>query len=78
MISEDVYMEDLVRDHPEAVAVLVRHGVVCIQCGEAERLPPGPVWGTLGEALDRAGIGDRVALMAEINVRRNVQESNLQ
>lgn len=49
MISLTMTMEDLVRRHPNAVPVLVRRRVVCIQCGE-------PVWGTLAEALQRAGI----------------------
>ena len=60
MITQDILMEDLVRDYPQVVPMLVRRGVVCIQCGE-------PVWGTLGEALQRAGIEDREFMMNELD-----------
>ncbi|HDH57101.1 MAG TPA: DUF1858 domain-containing protein [Bacteroidetes bacterium] len=60
MITKDTYIEELVQDHPETVAVLMKHGIICIQCGE-------PVWGTLGEALDRAGIEDKQGILADLN-----------
>lgn len=60
MISADILMEDLVRDYPQVVPILVRRGVVCIQCGE-------PVWGTLGESLQRAGIEDQDLMMNELD-----------
>jgi methionine synthase II (cobalamin-independent) len=60
VISPDTLMEDLVREHPQVVPILVRRGVVCIQCGE-------PVWGTLGEALQRAGIIDQDSMMTELD-----------
>ena len=53
-------MEDLVRDYPQVVPMLVRRGVVCIQCGE-------PVWGTLGEALQRAEIEDQDFMLKELD-----------
>jgi len=53
-------MEDLVRDYPQVVPMLVRRGVVCIQCGE-------PVWGTLWEALQRAGIEDQDFMLKELD-----------
>lgn len=61
-ITQNTYMEDLINDFPAVIPILVRYGVVCIECGE-------PVWGTLGEALDRAGIKqieDRQTLLAEL------------
>ncbi|TKJ41097.1 DUF1858 domain-containing protein [candidate division LCP-89 bacterium B3_LCP] len=60
VIDKDIYVEDLVKDHPQTVPVLTRYGVICIQCGE-------PVWGTLGEAIERAGIDDKSDLMEELN-----------
>jgi methionine synthase II (cobalamin-independent) len=60
VISADILMEDLVRDYPQVVPILVRRGVVCIQCGE-------PVWGTLGESLQRAGIEDQDLMMNELD-----------
>ena len=59
-ISKDTYIEDLVREHPEVVNVLMKHNVVCIKCGE-------PVWGTLGETLDRAGKENQDEIVEELN-----------
>ena len=50
MIDKDIYIEDLVRDHPEVVVPLANYGIVCIACGE-------PVWGTLGELMDKKSMG---------------------
>ena len=60
MITPDILMEDLVSDYPQVVPLLVRRGVVCIQCGE-------PVWGTLGEAIERAGLEDREFMLNELD-----------
>jgi len=60
MITRDTYVEDMVRDYPQTVSILMRRGVVCIKCGE-------PVWGTLGETLDRAGKTDQDAIIEELN-----------
>ena len=64
VITKDTYIEDLVQEHPETVAVLMKHGIICIQCGE-------PIWGTLGEALDRAGIKEQDMILAELNEALN-------
>jgi hybrid cluster-associated redox disulfide protein len=48
-ITEDMYVEDIVEKYPEAVGVLTRLGVICIQCG-------APIWGTLKEAVELAGL----------------------
>jgi hypothetical protein len=61
-ITQNSLIEDLVTDFPTVIPILVRYGVVCLECGE-------PVWGTLGEALDRAGIKkieDRQTILAEL------------
>lgn len=44
MIDGSIYIEDLVKDHPEVISPLAELGVVCIECGE-------PVWGTLEELV---------------------------
>ncbi len=59
MITRDMYIEDMVRDYPQTVSILTKRGVICIQCGE-------PIWGTLGEALDRAGIKNHQELINEL------------
>jgi hypothetical protein len=59
-ITKGTYIEDLVRESPRAVNVLMKHNVVCIKCGE-------PVWGTLGETLDRAGMKNQDEIVEELN-----------
>ena len=49
IITEDMYVEDIVEKYPEAVGTLTRLGVICIQCG-------APIWGTLKEAVEAAGL----------------------
>jgi hypothetical protein len=58
-VEPDMTIENLVRRRPEAVAVLRRFGIVCIQCGE-------PVWGTLREAAAEKGIRDLSEVMAAL------------
>ena len=48
-ITADMNVEDIVDKYPEVVKVLIKLGVVCIQCG-------APVWGTLKEAVEVAGM----------------------
>jgi iron-sulfur cluster repair protein YtfE (RIC family) len=59
IITADTTIEELVRRFPRASALLRRHGIVCIQCGE-------PVWGTLGEVAAEKGIVDLEPLIAEL------------
>jgi len=49
MIDKNIYIEDLVRDHPEVISPLAEMGIICIACGE-------PVWGTLGELVNSKGL----------------------
>lgn len=50
-IDENVRIEDLVEELPEAVRILAERGIVCIRCGE-------PYWGTLKELAAEKGITD--------------------
>jgi hypothetical protein len=52
-VDADVYVEDLVAEHPRAVGFLAERGVLCIRCGE-------PYWGTLRELAATKGLGDRI------------------
>ena len=45
MIDGSIYIEDLVKEHPEVISPLAEMEVVCIACGE-------PVWGTLEELVN--------------------------
>jgi len=49
MIDKNIYIEDLVRDHPEVISPLAEMGIICIACGE-------PVWGTSGELVNSKGL----------------------
>ncbi|MGD9344946.1 MAG: DUF1858 domain-containing protein [Candidatus Aminicenantes bacterium] len=63
----DTQVEDLAFKYPKSVGFLTRHGIRCIRCGE-------PVWGTLGELLEEAGIEDPETLVAELNLYLQNQE----
>ncbi|HHL72271.1 MAG TPA: DUF1858 domain-containing protein [Bacteroidetes bacterium] len=62
MITKEIYIEDLIKEVPGAVAFLMERGIKCIACGE-------PIWGTLEDAAKEKGFSD-----AEID--RIVQELN--
>ena len=48
-VTLEMYIEDLVKEFPDAVGFLTRNGIRCIRCGE-------PVWKTLGKLLRDDGI----------------------
>ena len=54
-----MYVEDMVEKYPEAVKMLTSLGVICIQCG-------APIWGTLREAVEAAGL-DVKKVLNEVN-----------
>ncbi|MCX6641199.1 MAG: DUF1858 domain-containing protein [bacterium] len=60
MITSSTYVEDLVRDYPQTVTVMMKYGVICIQCGE-------PIWGTVGEALERKNITNAAEVLSALN-----------
>ncbi|MCK9211975.1 MAG: DUF1858 domain-containing protein [Ignavibacteriaceae bacterium] len=47
-IIKEIFIEDLVREFPEAVEYLMNHGIHCLLCGE-------PAWGTLETAAREKG-----------------------
>jgi len=60
MIDENIYIEDLVNEHPEVISPLAELGIVCIACGE-------PVWGTLEELVKSKGINDLNEILKKLN-----------
>ena len=62
-IEPDIAIEELLRQRPEASAILRRFGIVCIQCGE-------PVWGTLREVAAEKGIRDLTEVLAALAAAR--------
>ncbi len=60
MIDENIYIEDLVNEHPEVISPLAELGIVCIACGE-------PVWGTLEELVKSKVINDLNEILKKLN-----------
>jgi len=44
LISEEIQVEDLIGNYPDALKILLEFNLRCIICGE-------PVWGNLGELI---------------------------
>jgi hypothetical protein len=53
-------IEDLVEEYPELVVPLREYGIVCIACGE-------PVWGTLGELMDKKELKNQAEILEKMN-----------
>ena len=60
MIYGNIYIEDLVNEHPEVISPLAELGIVCIACGE-------PVWGTLEELVDKKGLINLDEILKKLN-----------
>lgn len=60
MITENMLIEDLVREYPELIRPLAEKGLVCVACGE-------PLWGTLGDLARARGVADLPGIIAELN-----------
>ncbi len=60
MIKRDMSIEDLVEQYPELIVPLRQYGVICIGCGE-------PVWGTLGELMDKKELNNQDDIIAKMN-----------
>jgi hypothetical protein len=59
-ITLETHVDELVGKYPKAAGWLVQHGVICVVCGE-------PFWGTLGELMERKGIGDPDKIVKNLN-----------
>lgn len=59
-IHAEMFVEELVNEYPKAVGILMEEGIVCIQCGE-------PVWGTLGDTIERKCIKDVDRIIEKLN-----------
>jgi iron-sulfur cluster repair protein YtfE (RIC family) len=65
-VDPDVTVEELVAREPRAAALLRRHGIVCLQCGE-------PVWGTLRELAAEKGIEDLRPILEDLRALSSPQ-----
>ena len=60
MITEDIFVEDLVREYPRLIRPLAEHNLVCIACGE-------PVWGNLKDLAQSRGVSNLDVIIQEMN-----------
>jgi len=60
MIDGNIYIEDLVNEHPEVISPLAELGIVCIACGE-------PAWGTLEELVNKKGLINLDEILEKLN-----------
>ncbi|MFO7890600.1 MAG: DUF1858 domain-containing protein [bacterium] len=61
-IDKKIWIEDLLKNFPQAQQFLSKKGIVCIMCGE-------PVWGTLEEQMEEKGFSKNKmdTLITELN-----------
>jgi hybrid cluster-associated redox disulfide protein len=53
-------IEEIVRENPELIKILMEYGLHCVSCGE-------PVWGTLAENTREKGISDLELIIKKLN-----------
>ncbi len=58
-INWDVTIEDLVNEYPKSVSILLKYGIKAMVCGE-------PIWGTLGEAVEKYRVKEKEKLLKEL------------
>jgi len=59
LISKQILLEDLVREYPQAVRLLMERGIRCLACGE-------PMWGTLeSAAVDKSFTAAEIDLIVD-------------
>jgi hypothetical protein len=51
MIQRTTLIEDLVRNIPDSVGMMMKNGIKCLACGE-------PVWGTIESTAKEKGLSD--------------------
>ena len=66
MIEGNIYIEDLVNEHPEVIAPLSELGIICIACGE-------PIWGTMEELVNKKGLNNLDEILEKLN---NIIDNN--
>ncbi len=61
-VTPDQWIEDILREYPDAQDFLSKNGIVCVMCGE-------PVWGSLDEQMDEKGFDEakKRELVASLN-----------
>jgi len=58
-ITRETTIEEVVLKFPQTVEIFFRHGIPAISCGS-------PLWGTIGENIERYGVTDPEKLLEEL------------
>lgn len=69
LITNNIEIEDLVRNFPFSVKYLMEHGIRCIACGE-------PIWGTLEEAAIEKGFNQQ-QIMVFVDEMNQINNSTI-
>ena len=59
-ITPESKVEEIVERYPKAVGWLVKHGIICVVCGE-------PFWGTLGELMEKKNIKNQGKILKDLD-----------
>ncbi len=59
-ITKNMTIEDVVKQYPKTVKVFMDFGIQAIVCGD-------PLWGTIEEEAERAGVKDIDELLKALN-----------
>ncbi|HEX05384.1 MAG TPA: hypothetical protein ENH10_09585 [Bacteroidetes bacterium] len=59
-ITAEMDLEDVASITPKAIRLLTERNIVCIACGT-------PLWKTVGEAIQDAGLDNVDVIVAEVN-----------
>jgi hypothetical protein len=59
-ITGKIAIEELIKDYPETIKVLMNYGVRALVCGESS-------WGTLEEVAAKSGVKDIDGLIKDLN-----------
>jgi hybrid cluster-associated redox disulfide protein len=59
-IEPHTTIEEIVREHPELIKILMDYGLQCVSCGE-------PLWGSLEENAREKGVKNLEVLIKKLN-----------
>jgi len=59
-ITQEITVEELMRQYPRTIKVLMNYGIRALVCGE-------PAWGTLREVAEKNGVENLDKLLNDLN-----------
>jgi len=66
-ITLESKIEDVVVKYPETVSIFFKYGIPAISCG-------APIWGTIGENVEKYNVKDPESLLKELNEKAGDKE----